>query len=279
MTWICFVCSWIGLLGSILAVSSCSFVVVVVQQVDDHEDIISLLKPVGPLRSYDATNHTCPILLSSWNISNPSHDVFFYIVLCAIAILSIMGVVFGATAVFSLPTATSTIIPQHPSNTVVAPILSWICKRSTSSSFANTNNNNNNNNPRRIYLLFLGSCTCQILTLGMFFSKVFQNSTTTTTTGSTTITLGWGAIFSILSTVLYVTSIISFAIVSKPSMTNNQNNHHYAFFDVDYMEAFPSSASTNNNHSLTMPLIVDNTTTYDAQSNYGNLPPWVHTIQ
>jgi hypothetical protein len=275
-TWICFVCSWIGLLGSILAVTSCSFVVVVQQQVEegDHHEVIRKAS-VGPLRSYDATSHTCPILLSSWNMSNPSLDVFSYIVLCMIAILSIVGVVFGAMAVFSLPT---TIIPQPPSNTVVAPVLSWICKRTTNSSFAN-NINNNNNNPRRIYLLFLGTCTCQILTLGMFFSNFFQNTTSTSTTSSITITLGWGAILSIISIALFITTIISFALLSKTSMTNNQNNHYYAFFDVDYMEAFPSSTNTNTNPSLTMPLIIDNTTTYDAQSNYGNLPPWVHTIQ
>jgi hypothetical protein len=112
--------------------------------------------------------------------------------------------------------------------------------------------------------------------LALFFLSNcgFQNTEATTK-------LGWGAMVSMSSTILYITSMILYTLLlsrTNPSSISKTRNNYYAFFDVDYMEAFPSY---NNKNSLAIPLIVDDnpTGTYDSQSNYGNLPPWVHTIQ
>jgi len=276
MHWV-LVCSWIGFLCSIVAVTSCSFV-----RIESHpntNNTSSIDWPsinnsttiaagggggVGPFRSYDAASHTCsPILLSTWTVVNLSKSlstVVVVLLLGGLILLAIGGVGFGATALFNLHAAT------HNSNSHNGMDAMTTITTDTWKS------------RRTLYFHFFATCTCQILMLALFFLSNcgFPNT-------DATITLGWGAIVSITSILLYIISMILYTLLlsrtNQLSMSKNQNNY-YAFFDVDYMEAFPTDNNKNNNHSLTIPLIVDNATaTYDSQSNYGNLPPWVHTIQ
>jgi hypothetical protein len=195
------------------------------------------------------------------NLSQSLSTFLVVLLLGGLILLAIGGVVFGATALFSLHAA----IPSSNGPNGMYAMTTTITTDTWKSR-------------RNLYFHFFATCTCQILMLALFFLSNcgFPNTDATTT-------LGWGAIVSISSILLYIISMILYTLLlsrtNQFSMSKNHNNY-YAFFDVDYMEAFPTNNNKNNNHSLTIPLIVDNATaTYDSQSNYGNLPPWVHTIQ
>lgn len=261
--------SWIGFLCSLVAVTSCSFVRIEPHLNDttttygynSNNVTATVSGGVGPFRSYDATSHTCyPILLSTWKVVRLSQSLSAMLVvllLGGIILLAIGGVIFGATALFSLHAAIhSTSSSNGTDSMAVITTDTWKSRRI-------------------VYFYFLASCTCQILMLALFFLSNcgFQNTEATTT-------LGWGAMVSMSSTILYIISMILYTLLlsrTNPSSISKTHNNYYAFFDVDYMEAFPTN---NNKNSLTIPLIVDNATgAYDSQSNYGNLPPWVHTIQ
>jgi len=226
----CQICSGLGLLCSILAVSSCSFVHVMTAGTS--ETIVS----VGPFRSYNDTTHTC-------HATSASSFLYSVYLLCAMAIASI-GVALGAAAVL-LPMA-----KYVPSRIV---LILGCCRHHQ------LQDPSSNNYRRRILLLLVGSCICQLVTIAMFLLWNF-------------VSLGWGAIVSLVSVASYASSITLLFLVSRNNTTSPPSKK-YAFFDVDYMEAF----NTNNNDtsSLGLPLIAAD----DPQSNYGDLPPWVHTIQ
>jgi len=220
----CQICNCFGLLCSILAVSSCSFVHVMTTRTSETRT------SVGPFRSYNDTTHTC-------HATSASSTLLSVYLFCVMAIASI-GVALGAAAVL-LPMAKYLIL--------------GCCRHHPLQDLSSTNYR------RRILLLLVGSCICQLVTIAMFLIWNF-------------VSLGWGAIVSLVSVATYACSITLLFLISRNNSTS-PSSKKYAFFDVDYMEVF----QTNNNDtsSLGLPLIAAD----DPQSNYGDLPPWVHTIQ
>ena len=222
------------MLCSILAITSCSFVVSVTWSESYQEERNGITK-IGPFRYYNATSHSCASYWSDRGTESPTGHRFVYTWTSLDGIYALFSMTIATIGVACGGVATVILLARH-----LLSISQIGQHMSLSEDIANKLH-------KWALRLLVGSSILQSATIAVFLYNPRYSS----------CVIGKGAIFAFVSVVMYGSSALTLLFASTTSSDIKSGDSNYPF-DVEHDQ-------------LGRPLV-------DPQSNYGQLPPWVHTI-